>query len=111
MTEVVLPGPKPFPLNVVAVVYRYELGRYARTKVNPPLEIEALLGTTDRGAPKPRMAVPLVLGARFPHLLLLTIPPAIAALAVGRAVEGSAATVAAVLGLAGAVVALFSGIL
>jgi hypothetical protein len=111
MTRVVLPATKPFALNVVAVVYRFELGRYARNKVHPPLEIEALLGTTREGRPWPRLAVPFVFGLRFTELLLFTVPPGIAAFALSQAVERSAPTVALVLDVAGVVVTLFSVVL
>ena len=106
MTKV-LSGARPAPLNVVAVVYRWQLGRYARTKVNSPLEIEALLGTSRRGASWPRLAVPFVLGIRFPVLLLTTVLPGVVAIMLARGVAESAPPLSVALDLAGTTLALF----
>jgi len=101
-----MPGPRPSPLNVVAVVYRWSMGRTARTQVNPPLEIEALLGTSKRGKPWPRLVIPFIFRLRSLEIIGLGIP-GVLAIGLARPIAGAAPTVSAVLKLVGTLVATF----
>jgi hypothetical protein len=102
-----VPGAKPAPLNVVAVVYRWGVGRTARTKVNSPLDIEARLGTSRRGKPWPRLAVPFIFRLRILEILAFTVLPGALVIILSRATAAAAPAVSAVLDLAGTVVAMF----
>jgi hypothetical protein len=102
-----MPEARPSPLNVVAVAYRWSMGRVARRAANPPLDIEDRLGRSKRGTPWPRLAVPFVLSLRFLEILALTVIPGVVAITLARTLEVSAPAVAAVLFVAGVLVASF----
>jgi hypothetical protein len=100
-----LDGPKPPFLNVVATIYRWCLGRYARNKTNTPLDIERRLGTSSRGKPWPRLAVPFVLGIQNLEIIGVTAVPGVLAIFLSQRLE-SVPILATALDLAGTYVTL-----
>ena len=102
-----MPGARPAPLNVVAVAYRWSMRQTARRSANPPLDIEARLGTSKRGAPRPRLAVPFVMSLRFLEILALTLIPGVVAIMLARPTAEPAPAISAVLFVTGVLVASF----